>query len=80
MRIKLLRKSSFLKGYNAQNNRELSEIYNLFSDLPITIYQIKSIGNPEEDVIKRQFYANELLLASKKSAKIIAKYDAYTST
>ena len=65
MRIKLLPKSSFLKGYDIQNNQELFEIYNILSNLPIPMYQIKSIDNPEEDVIKGQFYGHELTMASK---------------
>lgn len=65
VRIKLLPKSSFLKGYDVQNNQELFEIYNILSNLPIPMYQIKSIDNPEEDVIKGQFYGHELTMASK---------------
>ncbi len=65
MRIELLSKSSFLKGYDAQNNQELFEIYNILSNLPIPMYQIKSIDNPEEDVIKGQFYGHELTMTSK---------------
>ena len=70
VRIKLLPKSSFLKGYDVQNNQELFEIYNILSNLPVPMYQIKSIDNPEEDVIKGQFYGHELTLTSKEYAKI----------
>ena len=65
VRIKLLPKSSFSKGYDIQNNQELFEIHKITSNLPIPMYQIKSIDKPEEDVIKGQFYGHELTLASK---------------
>ena len=65
VRIKLLPKSSFVKGYDIQNNQELFEIHKITSNLPIPMYQIKSIEKPEEDVIKGQFYGHELTLASK---------------
>ena len=66
VRIKLLPKSSFLKGYDVQNNQELFVIHSISTNLPIPMYQIKSIDNPEEDVIKGQFYGHELTLYSKK--------------
>ena len=65
VRIKLLPKSSFSKGYDIQNVQELFEIHKITSNLPIPMYQIKSIDKPEEDVIKGQFYGHELTLASK---------------
>ena len=65
VRIKLLPKSSFSKGYDIQNNQELFEIHKITSNLPIPMYQIKSIDKPEEDVIKGKFYGHELTLASK---------------
>ena len=65
VRIKLLPKSSFLKGYDVQNNQELFVIHSISTNLPIPMYQIKSIDNPEEDVIKGQFYGHELTLYSK---------------
>ena len=65
MRIKLLPKSSFLQGYDVQNNKELSKIYSIISNLPIPMYEIKSIDNPEEDAIKGHFYGHELTLTSK---------------
>ena len=43
---------------------------NILSNLPAPMYQIKSIDNPEEDVIKGQFYGHELTLTSKEYAKI----------
>ena len=58
-------KSSFLKGYDVQNNQELFVIHNISTNLPIPMYQIKSIDNPEEDVIKGQFYGHELTMYSK---------------
>ena len=65
VRIKLLPKSSFLKGYDVQNNQELFVIHSISTNLPIPMYQIKSIDNPEEDVIKGRFYGHELTMYSK---------------
>ena len=65
VRIKLLPKNSFLKGYNVKNNQELFEIYQILSNLPAPMYQIKSIDNQEEDVIKGQLYGHELTLTLK---------------
>ena len=65
MRIKLLPKSSFSKGYDVQNNQEIFEIHKKPTILPIPRHQIKSIDKPQEDVIKGQFYSHELTLVSK---------------
>ena len=65
VRIKLLPKSSFSKGYDIQNNQELFEIYKTLIKLPIPMFQIRSLKNPEEGVIKGNFYGHELTLASK---------------
>ena len=62
--IKLLPKD-LLKGYDVQNNQSLFETYSISSNLPVSMYQIKSIDNPEEDLIKGQFYCHELTLTSK---------------
>ena len=48
-----------------QNNKELFVIHNISTNLSIPMYQIKSIDNPEEDVIKGQFYGHELTMYSK---------------
>ena len=66
VRIKLLPKSSFHKGYEIQNNQELFEIHGIATNLPIPLYEIKSLENPEEGVIKGKFYGHELTLVSKK--------------
>ena len=55
----------FLKGYDVQNNQELFVIHSISTNLPIPMYQIKSIDNPEEDVIKGRFYGHELTMYSK---------------
>ena len=65
VRIKQLPKSSFSKGCDVQNNQELFVINSNSINLPIPMYQIKSIHNPEEDEIKNQFYGHELTLYSK---------------
>ena len=70
VRIKLLPKSSFLKGYDVQNNQELFEIHRISTNLPIPMYQIKSIDNPEDGVIKGQFYGHELTMISKELLKM----------
>ena len=64
VRIKLLPKSSFHKGYDVQNNQELFQIHKIISNLPIPMYQIKSMENPEEGIIKGNFYGHELTLVS----------------
>ena len=43
VRIKLLPKSSFLKGYDVKNDQELFEIHIISTNLPIPMYQINSI-------------------------------------
>ena len=65
VRIKLLPKSSFHKGYDVQNNQELFEIHKILTNLPIPMYQIRSIEKLEEGIIKGQFYGHELTLVSK---------------
>ena len=65
VRIKLLPKSSFSKGYDVQNNQELFEIVNVLTNLPVPMYQIRSFKNPEEGVIKGSFYGHELTVVSK---------------
>ena len=62
----MLPKSSFHKGYDIQNNQELFEIHGIATNLPIPLYEIKSLENPEEGVIKGKFYGHELTLVSKK--------------
>ena len=52
MRIKILPKSSFHKGYDIQNNQELFEIHEVSKNLPIPMYQIHRLDIPEEGVIK----------------------------
>ena len=69
VRIKLLPKSSFLKGYDVQNNQELFEIHSISTNLPIPMYQIKSVDSPGDDVIKGQFYGHELTIVSKEFLK-----------
>ena len=44
------------------------------------MYQIKSINNPEEEVMKGQFYGHERKLYSKEYAKNLSKLITYTST
>ena len=61
VRIRLLSKSSFTKGYDIQNNQELFKINNISSNLPIPMYEIKSLENPEEGVLRGKFYGNELI-------------------
>ena len=61
VRIKRIPKSSFTKGYDIQNNQELFEISNVSLNLPIPMYEIKSLENPEEGTLKGKFYANELV-------------------
>ena len=65
MRIKVLPKSSFYKGYDVQNNQEFFEIHKISTNLPIPMYQIRSIEKPKEGIIKGQFYGHELILVSK---------------
>ena len=65
VRIKLLPKSSFSKGYDVQNNQELFEIFKVLTNLPIPMYQIRSFKNPEKGVIKCSFYGHELTVISK---------------
>ena len=65
VRIKMLPKSSFHKGYDIQNNQELFEIHEVSKNLPIPMYQIHSLEKPEEGVIKGQFYGHELTRTSK---------------
>ena len=64
IKVKLLPKSSFHKGYDVQNNQELFKIHKIISNLPIPMYQIKSMENPEEVVVKGHFYGHELTLVS----------------
>ena len=70
VRIKLLPKSSFHKGYDVQNNQELFEIHKISTNLPIPMYQIKSKKNPDEGIIKGQFYGHELTLVSQNQNSI----------
>ena len=70
VRIKLLPKSSFHKGYDVQNNQELFEIHKISTNLPIPMYQIKSKKNPDEGIIKGQFYGHELILVSQNQNSI----------
>ena len=60
IRIKLLHKSSFFKGYDIQNNQELFEIYRVFMNLPVPMYEIQSLENPDEGILKGKFYGHEL--------------------
>ena len=69
VRIKLLPKSSFHKGYEIQNNQELFQIHKILTNLPIPMYQLQSMEKPEEGVIKGHFYGHELTLVSKNSSK-----------
>ena len=64
VRIKLLQKSSFVKGYDVQNNQEYFEIHEVLTNLPIPMYRIRSLENPEEGVIRGNFYAFELTKTS----------------
>ena len=66
VRIKHLPKSSFHKGYEIQNNQELFKINKVFTNLPIPMYELQSMENPEEGVIKGHFYGHELTLVSQK--------------
>ena len=59
----------FLKGYDVQNNQELFVIHSISTNLPIPMYQIKSVDNPGDDVIKGQFYGHELTIVSKEFLK-----------
>ena len=61
MRIKLLPKSSFSKGYDIQNNQELFKIHHILTNLPTPMYQIISFKNPGDGVIKGNFYGYELV-------------------
>ena len=61
VRIRLLSKSAFTKGYDIQNNQELFKINNISLNLPIPMYEIKSLENPEEGVLRGKFYGNELI-------------------
>ena len=47
VRIKLLPKSSFHKGYDVQNNQAFFEIYKILKNRPIPMYQIRSIEKSE---------------------------------
>ena len=69
VRIKLLPKSSFHKGYEIQNNQELFQIHKIMTNLPVPMYQLQSMEKPEEGVIKGHFYGHELTLVSKNSSK-----------
>ena len=69
VRIKTLSKSSFTKGYDIQNNQEIFEIFEISTNLPIPMYQIRSLKNPEEGVIKGSFYGHELTKVSKERIK-----------
>ena len=60
VRIKLLPKSAFSRGYDIQNNQELFEVYKVSINLPIPMYQIRSFKNPEEGIIQGSFYGYEL--------------------
>ena len=69
VRIKTLSKSSFTKGYDIQNNQEFFEIFKISTNLPIPMYQIRSLKNPEEGVIKGSIYGHELTKVSKERIK-----------
>ena len=66
VRIKLLHKSSFFKGYDIQNNQELFEIYRVTINLPVPMYEIQSLENPNEGVLKGKFYEYELTKVTNK--------------
>ena len=61
VRIKLLPKSSFAKGYDIQNNQELFKIHHILTNLPTPMYQIISLKNPGDGIIKGNFYGYELV-------------------
>ena len=65
----MLPKSSLLKVYDVQNNQELFLIHSISTNLPIPMYQIKSVDNPGDDVIKGQFDGHELTIVSKEFLK-----------
>ena len=67
---KSLPKSSFFKGYDVQNNQELFEIHSISTNLPIPMYQIKSVDNTRDDVITGQFFGHELTMISKELSKM----------
>ena len=53
-----------MKGYDVQINQEYFEIYQVITNLPIPMYRIRSLENPEEGVIRVNFYAFELTKTS----------------
>lgn len=61
VRIKLLPKSSFSKGYDIQNNQELFKIHHILTNLPTPMYQIIGLKNPGDGIIKGNFYGYELV-------------------
>ena len=65
----MVAKNFFLKGYDIQINQELFVIHSISTNFPIPMYQIKSVDNPGDDVIKWQFYGHELTIVSKEFLK-----------
>lgn len=61
-------KHQFQRGYNERFKRELFEVVEIFTRMPITQYALKSLNNQE--VIVGKFYANELQKHSSKIFRI----------
>ena len=66
IRIKRLPKGSFSKGYDIQNNQELFKIKKVITNLPVPMYQIKSLEESNEGVIKGKFYGHEIVKVDNK--------------
>ncbi len=51
----------FFKNYDIRKGQEVFKIHHILTDLPIPAYQIITLKNREDGIIKGIFYGNRLI-------------------